>query len=265
MNARDETTISRSTLIDHLHARFADEPHVLAAWLGGSDASGRVDELSDIDLQLIAEDATVERCFDDLHRFVEELAPIAVRYRLPEPTWHGFAQEFLRLERCDPNHVIDFLVIPASTPPERRMLEPERHGTAHALFDRGTWLVAPRLDQDAHRNRMRRRFEALRATVDLHAPLITRSAARGLEIETQAFYQRFGIQALVELLRMRHSPDRFDFGLRYLDRDLPAEDYMLVSTLCFPHDAADCVRFLERIRGRMQLELDALDRGEWSV
>lgn len=265
MTARNEATISRATLIDHLHERLEGELHVLAAWLGGSDASGRVDEFSDIDLQLIAEDDAVERCFDDMHRFAQELAPIAVRYRLPEPTWHGFAQEFLRLERCDPNHVIDFLVIPASTPPERRLLEPERHGTARVLFDRGARLVAPGIDREAHRDRLRRRFEALRATFELHAPLITRSAARGLEVEAQAFYQRFGLQALVELLRMRHAPDRFDFGLRYLDRDLPANDYALVKSLCFPRDAADCVRLLDRIRERMRRELESMDRGEWAV
>jgi len=28
---------------------------------------------------------------------------------------------------------------------------------------------------------------------------------------------------LIELMRIRHCPDRFDFGPRYLDRDLPAE------------------------------------------
>ncbi|MCA8981095.1 MAG: nucleotidyltransferase domain-containing protein [Planctomycetes bacterium] len=265
MDARAGATIARSELIRHLHERFEGEPHVLAAWLGGSDASGRVDEFSDVDLQLIAEDAAVERCFDDLHRFAEELAPIEVRFRLPEPTWHGFSQEFLRLERCDPNHVIDFLVIPASTPPERRFLEPERHGTARVLFDRGDWLAAPALDRDAQSRQIRRRLEVLRATFGLHAPLVTRSAARGLDVEAQAFYQRFGLGTLVELLRMRHAPERFDFGLRYLDRDLPADDYALVRELAFPQDGPDCARMLERVRARVRAELEALDRGDWSV
>ena len=33
------------------------------------------------------------------------------------------------------------------------------------------------------------------------------------------------IKPLVELLRMRHSPVRWDFGMRYLDRDLPPSVY----------------------------------------
>ena len=36
-----------------------------------------------------------------------------------------------------------------------------------------------------------------------------------------ASYLAYSIRPLVELLRMRHCPDRFDYGLRYLDRDLP--------------------------------------------
>lgn len=225
MNAQPSNPLTRAALIAHLHERFQAEPHVLAAWLGGSDASGRVDRYSDIDLQLIVIDEARDRVFDELHRFCRELAPIEVSHRLPEPTWHGFGQEFLRLVGCDENHVIDFLAIPASTPPERRLLEPERHGTPVVLFDRGHWFDVPGLDRAAQRERMRDRCTALRATFELHAPLITRSARRGLDVEAAAFYQRFALQPLVEFLRMRHAPDRYDFGLRYLDRDLPTDDY----------------------------------------
>jgi nucleotidyltransferase-like protein len=257
--------LERDALIQHLHARFASQEHVLAAWLGGSEATGRADRYSDIDLQLIVEDGLTESAFDDLHRFCEELAPIAVRHRLPEPIWHGFAQEFLRLEGCDPNHVVDFLVIPSSTPPERRLLEPERHGVPRVLFDRGDWLVPPGIDREEHEYRMRGRLQTLRAVFDLHAPLITRSAARELPVEAGAFYQRFALQPLVELLRMRHDPDRFDFGLRYLDRDLPAAEYGLIRSLAFPRDADDCVRMLGIVRTRFNAELDALARGDWTV
>lgn len=253
-------TITRDALIAHLRECFEAQPWVRAAWLGGSDASGRVDAYSDIDLQLIVEADAIERAFEVLHASCERLAPIEVSHRLPEPTWHGFSQEFLRLERCDPNHVIDFLVMPVSAPPASRLLEPERHGTPRVLFDRDGLLRVPGLDHGAHGAKLRKRLHDLRATFELHSPLITRSAARGLPVETVAFYQRFALQPLVELLRMRHDPDRFDFGLRYLDRDLPSADYEFVQQVAFPRDAADCVSLLELVRERIRHELAGLDR-----
>jgi hypothetical protein len=37
-----------------------------------------------------------------------------------------------------------------------------------------------------------------------------------------AFYTRFALEPTVRLVRIRHTPARHDFGLRYLDADLPA-------------------------------------------
>lgn len=41
--------------------------------------------------------------------------------------------------------------------------------------------------------------------------------------EAHAYSLRFGIEATVQLLRTIHCPSRWDFGLRYLDADLPAD------------------------------------------
>jgi len=257
--------LSRDAIIAHLHERFEAWPAARAAWLGGSDASGRTDRHSDIDFQLIVADGQVEEAFERLHAALEELAPIELAHRLPEPTWHGFSQEFLRLAGSSPDHFVDFVALAESTPPEARFLEVERHGQPRALFDRGDWLAAPALDRAAHGERLRRRLEVLRTTFELFGPMVTRSVRRGLPVEAATFYTRFALAPLVELLRMRHDPARFDFGLRYLDRDLPPEAYAFVQELAFPRDAADCERLQAKARERFHAELAALAAGVWSL
>lgn len=42
-----------------------------------------------------------------------------------------------------------------------------------------------------------------------------------------------------ELLRMRHCPERWDFGLRYLDRDLPPAMCDEIRDLVFVRDLKD--------------------------
>ena len=133
--------IPRQTIIDTLGEALKGADYVLAAALGGSDASGRTDEFSDIDLMTLVEDERVEDVFVLVREALESLSPVDLSFRLPEPAWHGFSQEFYRLANADPNHVVDFAAIKASTPPEKRFQEPERHGVAIVLFDRRGHLL----------------------------------------------------------------------------------------------------------------------------
>ena len=69
----------RARLIEALASALRDRPWALAAWLGGSDANGRTDELSDIDLVVIVEDDRVEEAVALCEAAVRTVAPIVPR------------------------------------------------------------------------------------------------------------------------------------------------------------------------------------------
>lgn len=257
--------IPRQTIIDTLNEGLSGADYVLAAALGGSDASGRTDEYSDIDLMTLVADERIEDVFALMREILENLAPIALSYRLPEPAWHGFSQEFFRLRDADPNHMVDFAAIKASTPPEKRFMEVERHGHAQVLFDRDGHLSPTALDWDTHLDKMRQRLEILRVNFELFQPMVSRGVFRGHDAEAAATYFAMTVRPLIELLRMRHCPERFDYGPRYLDRDLPAADRVFVERIAFPRDPQMLERFRQEAVERFRLELAGLDAGEWSI
>jgi predicted nucleotidyltransferase len=258
-----KATLSRQLMIDTLHKRLAAEDFVLAAWLGGSDATGRTDEYSDIDLQVIVEDENVEKAFELMHAAVESLSPIEHRYRFPEPTWHGHSQELLRLEGADPNHFLDFVVMRKSV--EDRLLETERHGTPLILFDRDGLLKPPPMNWEEHGKKMARRFSDLRVQFPLLQPLVTRGIHRGQIAESAYAYQVLTIKPLVEVLRMRYCPERFDYGIRYIDRDLPAAWREEIERLAYPR-AADLLLSLHRQAvEHFNSVIEAYDRAEWEI
>jgi len=255
-------TVSRQQIIDELHARLDRETYVLAAWLGGSDATGRTDALSDIDLQVIVGDERVEDTISLVRAILEQLSPIEHTYRLPEPTPHGHAQIFCRLRDADPDHFLDLLVIRESAPD--RFLERERHGDAVVLFDRHGLVAPAAMDWTRHRERMQSRLATMRSVFRLFQPLVTRGIRRGMPAESAQAYQIHTLRPLVELLRMRYCPERFDFGLRYLDRDLPREWRAEIERLAFP--GPDTFLTLHRQAvAHFEAQLEDLDRGEWSV
>jgi predicted nucleotidyltransferase len=254
--------LARQEIIDALAAGLPREPYILAASLGGSFATGRTDEFSDIDLGIIVEDDRVEDAFRHLEAVLAELSPIDRKHRLPEPTWHGHSQVFLTLADADPHHFVDVCVMKRGAPD--KFGEQERHGDPQILFDpQGLFATVP-LDREALGKKMNARLQTLRETYLMFQPLVVRAVERGHPAEAAYWYLNLTLKGLVEILRMRHCPDRWDFGLRYLDRDLPAEARREVEELATPGNAREIAAFRERAAARFEAELAALDAGEWA-
>jgi hypothetical protein len=203
-------------------------------WEGGAAALGRLDGYSDIDLQLAVDDSAVDTVWSELERELAALSPIELKYELPRPTWHGHAQAFYRLRDASPYLLLDLVVMKASA--EEKFLTPEIHGRVVVHFDK-TGVVAPEpLDRAAHDLRLRGRQSALVATFELFRILTWKEIHRGHDLEALAYYQSFTLRPLVELLRIRHCPERHNFFLRYADHDLPPPVVARLRPLAFIAD-----------------------------
>jgi hypothetical protein len=67
----------------------------------------------------------------------------------------------------------------------------------------------------------------------LFQSLVKKELLRGNPLGALAFYQSHTLQPLLTLLRIRHCPERFDFGPRYAAADLPAERVRRLQSLWF--------------------------------
>ncbi|MCB9760628.1 MAG: nucleotidyltransferase domain-containing protein [Alphaproteobacteria bacterium] len=224
--------VARGAIIEALKAALAAEPWTLAAWLGGSDANDRTDALSDIDLVVLTEDDAVNRAFATAEGTLDALGGVAAVWVLPEPSWHGHSQRFYRLNDARPEHVVDLVVMRRSA--TERFLEPERHGHPLVLFDKGGHCVPAPLDRAALAARMAERRAEIAARHPILSPLALKELRRGDPFAALHRYEGFLLRPLVELLRMAHCPDRFDFGLRYLRADLPPQVVARLTPLAWP-------------------------------
>ena len=249
-------TLHRACLIEALQHACEESSHVRAAWLGGSDASSRTDEFSDVDLHVLVSDGTAESTFELIEDAIGRLSPIASSYRLPDPTWHGHRQAFYRFAESSPFLLLDLVVMEVSHPD--RFLERERHGDPRVLFDPDHVIRPTPIDHDAMADRRAARLRVLRDQHDLFGVLVTKAVHRGHLAEAVHFYHAFSLRPMIEVLRMVHCPDRFDFGARYLDRDLPADDAAAVARLSLPGDAESLLAMHEETRARFTAASDIL-------
>lgn len=229
--------ITRDRIITALVEALQPLDYTHALWQGGAAAFGRVDEWSDIDLLLVVADEQVEAAFGVIDATLERIAPIELKYRVPQPTWHGLDQTFYRLQGSSPYLVIDFAVMRLSNP--NKFLEPEMHGRPVVHFDKSGVVQPPETDLAAHAALLRRRQETLRLVFDLFQSLTLKELNRGNLIEALSFYHAFTLRPLVEALRIQHAPGRYNFHTRYLQYDLPPADVARLQELYFVRDGQD--------------------------
>jgi hypothetical protein len=84
-----------------------------------------------------------------------------------------------------------------------------------------------------------RRLDQLRITVPLFQSLVLKEIHRGNDIEAVAFYLSWSVRPLVELLRIKYCPQRYQFHTRYVHHDLPADVVARLRSFFFVRDLAE--------------------------
>ncbi|MBI5001198.1 MAG: nucleotidyltransferase domain-containing protein [Euryarchaeota archaeon] len=191
----------------------------LAAWEQGAASFGRVDEWSDIDLCVIAGDKGAEPIFRAVENALAKEYGIARKFRLPEPTWHGHSQCFYALKGASPFLFVDMAVMKRSR--KDRFLEYSIHGPPKVLFDKLRLVRddTPKVLDFA--KKIEGRLQFLKNTFEMFQVEVMKELNRGNDIEALAFYNGMTLRPLVEALRIKHCPWRYNFHTRYVYYDLP--------------------------------------------
>lgn len=228
----------RASLRAHLHQAFEPLPWALAAWECGSASFQRADEWSDLDLLICVEDGKTA----DAVRALEAAlgSEVRLKWQVPEPTWHGSWQAFYRFRGGSPFFMLDVCISERSKP--WKLTERERHGEPVVLFDRIGVAVATSIDRAELARTLRAKLEQLSLTLEMFADFPQKELHRGRMIDAIHWYQQMILSRLVTLLRMRHAPERHDYGARYLGFDLPPEDASRLETLYSVRDPAELAR-----------------------
>ncbi len=117
--------------------------------------------------------------------------------------------------------MVDLVVLRRSVP--ERFLERERHGDPVICFDRTGGIGAGPLDRRAFAAGAERRLEALRQEFALFQGFVRAEVARADAMAALGAYRAHTLRPLLEVVRLRHCPERYDYGPKYSRHDLPPE------------------------------------------
>lgn len=202
---------------------------VIAAWEGGSAATGFLDEHSDLDLAVVCRDDSVEQVISLMDAFLEERFGIEAKFRIPEPAWHGFSQIFYRLSDTPEFYYLDAAFIRQSVPD--KFTASDRHGNAVVWFQKEPVLDPSPTPPGQVLARARQFYGMTREQVFILRIEVGKALARRRFSEAFSFHYQFVVRILGVMMNLKHRPERVDFGIRYAYRDYPPEDAALLEEL----------------------------------
>lgn len=230
--------IKKEEIIKRLTEKLEPMEYINAMWEGGSEAFGRTDEWSDIDLGVDVKDKKVEEAFVKIEEVLNGISPIKIKYRLPDPTWHGNPQSFYLLEDTSPFLMIDLSVIKERN--ESKFTEKEIHGGLVFYFDKNGTEGAAKFDSEDIDAGIEKRQNYLKTTFEMFKILPLKEINRKNYIEAFAFYNSYVLRPLMELLRMKYGPrEHYNFATRYVYYELPEDVVMKLEGLYFCKDGEE--------------------------
>jgi len=227
-----------------LKSFLSGRDEVIAAWEGGSAATGYKDVYSDLDLSIVCRDDSIEAVISQLDGFLGERYGILKRLRMPEPAWHGFSQIFYLLSDTPEFYYLDLAFIRRSV--HDRFTARDRHGEAVVWFEKEPIVdTAPTPPEQVLEKARKFYATALEQGFVLEIE-VGKALARDRVSEAFPFYYQYIVRNLGVMLNLRHRPQKVDFGLRYAYRDYPPEDAALVERLLLVKSSDDLrSKFLE--------------------
>lgn len=222
MSATPEIPELFTDLAGWVAAVTADTPGALAAHAGGSISTHRVDAWSDLDVSVHTSPGASDEVFGVLLRRLGEDWDVTGLWNLPTPTWHGGRQLFAQVARGGAAPVVLDAVV-ADAPEGGVVVDPRRHGLPVILHDPSHVVRVTEEDDETLATDALASARNIADRLFVARWIVEKSVAREQWPEAHGYYLQFGVGPTVQLLRTIHCPSRWDYGLRYLDSDLPAD------------------------------------------
>lgn len=216
--------MDRNNIIKSLKTALEPLPYAYALWLEGADASGTVDEYSDLDFWLDFEDEFEAQIISDVEAAISSLGTIDFKYimnhehpKIRQRIYHlSGTSEYLMIDFCWQLHSRaqngdDFLI------------KDDKIEAAKIIFDKANVVRYKDYDPADFSKANAKRFNECKYRYSQHNRVI-KYVRRGLYAEAYAFYNKYVVEPLVDMLRLIYTPAHADYYLVHISHHIPAQE-----------------------------------------
>ena len=229
-----------SGILEQIAQMFLDDKRVYALWVEGSIAQGKSDKYSDLDLWASIDDDLEDEMFAKVEDLLRSHSDLDINYRMPKPHPKIFHTVY-HIKGTSEFQTIDMNLQHNS----RVFTMDEGVDDYLMIFDRAEVVKSLRPKQrEVDWAEVK---DHLKQYYALQHPNIMKNLERGRLLEAKIYYD-YLVQYLVKTIRLRHTPDKLDYGLKHSYRELPKEDLEFIQEVAFVRDKDDMLAGLERMQ-----------------
>lgn len=247
---------SRAELIQDMILFLEPLPNVVAAWEGGSQATGRLDHYSDIDLTIVISDTCADDVFALLDAFFVSKYGILRKYRLAEPTWHGMSQCFYMLDKLQHLVYADIAIVNKDV--EDKFTETDRHGRAKLYFDKLDVYIARESTTAKIQERCKKIYETVVAMDFILFLELDKASARDNALAIKTNWLGVIHRCLIPLMNIKYRPAKADFGIRYIDTEYPAPEADFIISMLYLDSPEQIVYHTDTLKLKYQALVEEL-------
>ncbi|MFA5031824.1 MAG: hypothetical protein WC614_02290 [bacterium] len=230
--------LKRKTIVKAIVETLQPLGFVQAVWEGGAAAFNRIDEWSDIDIMVAANDDAVDKVFQYTEKILKKLSGIEIVCEMPLASSGGFYQKFYKLKNTDKFLLIDFAIAKISKPD--KFLQKEIHGKALVHFDKNNIVQCKPIKPEDFNRQLKTYLDTLKIKFELfHNVFFLKEINRKNYIEALDFYMNFMLSYLLIALRIKYAPFHYNFRVKYIYYDLPKDIVKKLEKLHFVKDVND--------------------------
>lgn len=214
--------MQRSDIINTLKEKLFPLTYTNALWLEGADANGMVDEYSDLDIYLDINDENEADAVAAVEHILNDLSPLDYKYVMK----HGhpkLRQRIYHLSGTNPYLAVDFCwQLHSRDPKESCFIRNSKVETPLVLFDKTGVISYKDFDINEFHANNRERFNECLYRYTQHERVI-KYVNRGLYPEAYAYYNRYVLEPLIDMLRIIYTPANAEYYLIHISQHIPEE------------------------------------------
>lgn len=215
--------IDRNQIVKKLRERLELLEFIYALWLEGADASGIVDEYSDLDFWVDFEDDYEEEAYKAVESALVEIAKIDYKY-VVEHNHPKIRQRIYHLSGSSEYLMIDFCwQLHSRAKNECEFIKGNKVENVKVIFDKAEVVRFVDENQAAYMESNKSRLAECKYRYSQHSRVI-KYIRRGLYLETYAYYNRYVLETLIDLLRLIYTPANADYYLIHISHHIPDDN-----------------------------------------
>lgn len=215
--------ITSKIIIQKLKEELEPLQYIYAMWLEGADATGHADEFSDIDICVDFEDDQEKQAIEAVEKALSKIAEIDYMYtmnhdhpKLRQRIYHlKGSSEYLMIDFCWQLH--------SRKKEESVFVRNSPIEAAKVIFDKSGVIQYKDENEADFKSWDNVRLEECKYRYSQHCRVI-KYVHRGMYLEAYAYYNRYVLEPLIDMLRLIYTPAHAHYYLIHISQHIPQSE-----------------------------------------